>query len=291
MNPGLIIFIIDESEIMNNQYGISTSIEMASEFVNSFISDLISRCYCGMQIMRWAYILVVGHENDRQNEKGILLSGWIDDIASQEVYESVCTDSLHEEKHTKCYPKFVKLRTNGMCSSQLNALELTYQWIKEWKDDALMNRNIARMPVPLIINISSGKFYCNDIYEDFHNKLLEIRNRIDSVVFPDGSPLVCNIVLDKECTPSMFPYRCPNRDEEANLFTLSTTIPKTLTNYYNWGYADDLINTACLRGNERLFLSNMSVDKLRAFGSSIIGFYTHEWCGMCVGQPNNLLDE
>lgn len=290
MYPGLVIFIIDQSELMNNQYRTSTCIETASVLVNSFISDLILRCTCGEQIKRWTYIVAIGHEEDFNSEVNILLSGWIDDIANQG-YESMKTDSSQMEQVSNKYPEFVTLQTNGIHNSQLTALEHACRLLKEWKGDALMNRNIAHMPVPLLINISSGTLCNTEIFDNLSNKVIEMKDRIDRIVMPDGSPLICNIVLDKESTPSMFPHQCPSQEKEAYLFNLSSTIPKTLINYYNWGDADDLIHAACLKGKERLFLSNMSVDKIKAFGSSLIGFYTHEWCGMCVGQPNNLLDE
>lgn len=290
MYPGLIIFIIDQSEIMNNQYGTSTSIETASVLVNTFISDLCLRCLCGEQIKRWAYIVVIGHEEDFNSGVNILLSGWIDDIANQGL-ESVKTDSSQIEQASNEYLEFVTLQTNGIHNFQLNALELACHLLTEWKGGTLMNRNIAHMPVPLLLNISSGTLCNTEIYDGLGKKVTEMKDRIDSIVMPDGSPLICNIILDKESTPSMFPHQCPSREEEAYLFNLSSTIPKTLINYYNLGYAYGLNNSAWLKGKERLLLSNMPIDKIKAFCSSLIGFYTHEWCGMCVGHPNNLLDE
>lgn len=110
------------------------------------------------------------------------------------------------------------------------------------------------------------------------------------MVFPDGAPLICNIMLNKEYSPKLLPSQGSTTVEEALFFNASSNLPKALTNYYNKGYAVEFIDTACLKRNERLFISNLFIDKLEAFGTSLVNFYTHEWGGMCEGQPNNLLD-
>lgn len=132
MYPGFIIFIIDQSEIKNNQYGTSTSIETASVLVNTFISDLFLRCICGEQIKRWAYIVFIGHEEDFNRGVNILLSGWIDDVANQG-QESVKTDRPQIEQASNEYLEFVTLQTNGIHNFQLNALELACHLLTEWK--------------------------------------------------------------------------------------------------------------------------------------------------------------
>lgn len=124
-HSGLFIFIIDQSKFMNNQYNESKCIETASVFKNSFISDLMQRCWCGGKIARWAYIVIIGHGGEMNDNACLLFSGWVDDIAYQE-REIVNAKCSRFGSLSNNHLQFATLHVNGEYNSYLHAFESAY---------------------------------------------------------------------------------------------------------------------------------------------------------------------
>lgn len=302
---GLIVFVLDQSQFMNEEYNkYTTRMDVAAGFINSFILELIARCSSWRSnnefyIRSCAHVVVIGYGGKYSDGVQILLNSRIDEIAIDACEgrygNQVCLLDIIERK--ECNNTFVVPQANGYNDPIIAALELCCEYLESWRDFANEDFYIA---TPVLVNIGCGKIF--NVMSDLHvkNKLVEIKKRMDDIILPDGKAMIYNIVLDKEGVPNVFPCQAPRSEEERYLFNLSSEMPKVLTNFYNYQLANvckDRTNTQsfiendCFKGNEKLFISNLSVDKLKAFGYSLIDFHMHEWGGMYVGHPNDLLEE
>lgn len=283
--PGLVIFIIDQSEFMNVKCGTESNIETAAAFINSFIADLKPK-WIGALYRKIAYIVVIEHGgNEEEDGARIVLSGWIGDFIEQAYNNSFENETQELLANQQLIYKWVMPHANG-CSNLVDALELACTLLNDWNYDF----------APLLINISNGKSFGGLANDDYISQLTDIKDRIEKIAISDGSPLICNIVLNEDSDSTFFSSRCHIRKKDSCLYNLSSFIPKTLTNFYNWRcYGTEelerLRHIPTLQGTERLFFKNPSLNVLKALGSSFIAFYTHEWCGMYVGHPNDLLNE
>lgn len=301
-HPGLILFILDKSIAMDDIYGESSCIEAATRVINTLINDLIMDNYDS--IMRgggkMVYLAIIEHGGcDNEENINVLCNGWLRDyeFKREEIVEKKCSD---EEERIIEFNLFRWAEPHAKGEGNVaGAFEMACEYLEGWSQRGGDNLNWS--PVPLVINLISGQN--TGLLLDDNYRMERITKRIKSMVFPDGNPLVFNMVINTSNKMTVFPDQCPEDTVEACLYNLSSIIPKTLSNFYNHGYAEagrfnyeglrngmDLLWTKKkLTGKERLYVSNLSVADLIAFGRSLLDFFNMEWCGMCVGEPNPLL--
>ena len=80
-NPGLLIFLVDQSGSMENtlldkNYNLA---QMVSDAINSILNMLLYKNCYGEEIRRTSFVCIIGYGSDWDNAE-ILLAEWIDNI-------------------------------------------------------------------------------------------------------------------------------------------------------------------------------------------------------------------
>lgn len=210
-NPGLIIFMVDQSFFMDKELGTGrlTRSQYAADIVNRSINETILRFTDGIYTKESVYIVVIGYGSDERNDHAeILLYGSIKELLTPPKY-------LYLRKEEKRILDGVEGFINIVCDIPIwiepqsvwsvpmaSAFNLAFQIIDEWvnKDrvrQATLNAIHGQScfdPVPFVINISQG------IPSDDINVIKENVKKIKNIVCKDGNPLICNVHLsDHAC--------------------------------------------------------------------------------------------
>lgn len=208
--PGHIVFLIDGGASMITSYNYDEiRISFAERCVNEIIHNIIGECISGLRLRNQVFISVYLYTID-----GVKLL-LVDDITMLVTkYKNNLNDWLRDNT-----PAFIKdLEVSACGGGRLSeTLSMVAEEMKLWKlaikeggrfirslsEDSghlLFKYGEFREPskAPLIINITKG-FPTLDNEEDV---LLEV-NIIKSISFPDGSPLLFNVLIplfdDREC--------------------------------------------------------------------------------------------
>lgn len=289
-HPGLVVMLIDQSIAMGDEYGTTICSTFVSKTINSLISELIKRNRNGYDIVNRAYIVLIGHGgNENVN---ILKSGWLSDYELNPIKRenvamkySDCSGGIIEIDCSQ--PIWVLPSAEGI-GNLSDALGIIYQLIDDWRCCRKEKEDVNLSPVPLVINFHSGDMCGISMGTKISNEVLYIVEKIKHIEFPDGEPLVCNIVINANMATRVFPMHCPTDEIESFLYNASSIIPNSMKNLYNRGYTNFSIYDG-LVGAERLFVSNISAENMMPFCRSIFDLFYFEWCGMCAGEQNPLL--
>lgn len=134
-HPGLVVFILDQSAVMEDRYGVTKNSTIVSKTINSLISELIYRNWYGYEIVNRAYIVVIGHGgNENVNT---LNSGWLSDYELNPIKKENVTmkysDSLGGIVECDCsQPIWVSPYADGI-GNLCDAFGIIYQLIDDWK--------------------------------------------------------------------------------------------------------------------------------------------------------------
>ena len=242
-NPGLIIFLINQSKSMEAPWGEGKTLaEQASISLNRSISEMGMRCFSGSRYIDSAYIVIIGHGGKNNSmEAELLRSGSI---------ATLCTDDTIPVQHLKQMipdgaggtltmdlelKQFVTPKSVGRASMS-NAFQLASALVNEWvtrsretvdEDGNPITRDDSLDPVPLIINISDGEpIDCEADVRKYASEIMDIN-------CPDGNPLIFNIHLSvcggKEiCMPMTDSILPPNDKMSKLLFDISSALPETM---------------------------------------------------------------
>lgn len=256
-HPGLIIILLDKSIAMNNRYRKSTSFDVALKVIDNLYWKLFN--HNGMR--KEVYMVLLEYEGANSIK---MQKGWIEEL----------------------FLKIEPLLDN--ISNLPKALKKVEEIIMSWKNTWQDKSHFEWLPVPMVINFHSGDWSGMSCSNDAIEQTNLVINKINQIDFPDGKPLMCNIVVNSTYSSDFFPNLCPEDKIGACLYNASSIIPKSMKNLYNSNTCLPLKNK--LIGNERLFASNLDVDDLCDFCNSLFDLFNFEWCGMCVGVPNPLLE-
>ena len=258
IHPGLVIILLDKSIAMNNKYQMSTSLEIASKVIDSIYLRLIN--HNGTRHEVFLFLIEYGEANSIKIQKG-----WITDFSL----------------------KLEPLADNT--SSYLDALRKVEEIIISWKNAWQVESHFDMFPVPMVINFHSGDWSGMSCSNNAIEQTNLVINKINQIDFPDGKPLICNIVVNSTYSSDFFPNLCPEDKIGACIYKASSVIPLSMKNLYNDYYTHFPLKKKLI-GNERLYASNLEVDDMCNFCNSLFDLFTFEWCGMCVGAPNPLLE-
>lgn len=193
-NPGLIIFIVDQSDSMKTVYEDGRRFaEVAAESVNKSILELILRFTSGTQIKDSAFIAIITHGGIDKNNARLYR---IDKIS--ELFNS----PLRVERHNKTIPDgacgmieidwdlpiIIESRAEGE-SNLSEALDIASNLIQEWRgrEEIDCARDISLDPIPLIVNITT------DIIS-YESELVQGANRLKEIEMEDGNPMLLNCI-------------------------------------------------------------------------------------------------
>jgi len=228
--PALIIFLLDQSGSMDDQFGnnsASTKAEVLADAINDIIMEVGERCLSNGEIRNRFELAVIGYGQDDNHAQsawqGNLRGRWI--VSISEVFENPL--GVREEA-----PYWISPIANvgtPMANAFNNAFRLANDWIN-WG-------NHSECFPPIIINISDGA--PTDAGSNNKNLLREIEN-INGLRTALGNPLVLNIhISDGKGDALLFPETI-NANGTTQYAKLLFNISSTLTS--------DMIESARLKG-------------------------------------------
>lgn len=216
-NPGLIIFIVDQSESMNTLYKDGRSFaEVAAGSINKSISELALRCTNGTQIKEVVFIAIITHGGFGNNNARLYRIDKINELFNSplRVENRKKTIPLPDGEGEMIIfeiefdlPIIIESRAEGKANLS-EAFDLASNLIREWRErednDCDYPREISMDPIPLIVNIAPGHL-------SYGADLVQRANRIKGIEMEDGNPMILNCVCTKNHLTDDFPLR--NRDE------------------------------------------------------------------------------
>lgn len=240
-NPGLIIILVDQSGSMSREWTDGKSLaEQTAMVINRCIAEMGYRFTAGTTVKESANIVLIGYGGDSSYEAQLIRSGSIREFVEQPIRREVIKKKEYN-REMGFYEIDFEIPINiepiaGYVTPMGSALTLAESIVKEWVNRT-DNRDKAKDPVPLIINISDGAPTDEDGYvmTDF-SPVVNIANSIKSINCPDGNPLIFNIHLSADCNTEevQFPEsksQLPSGDELSGLlYDMSSSLPDTMVN-------------------------------------------------------------
>lgn len=267
-NPGYIIFLIDQSGSMGENYtGGKNKSEFTSLVINRTINDLIFTNSAGDKIKDRVFISLIGYGGKGGNSvddiRSDYLSAFADSPLRIEKIKKKVSDGagglveIDEEMAIYVEPTSPQ---NGL-TPMAEALDFAKQLIEGWIAKKPEN------PAPVIINVSDGMPYTGNNPLDDIEKTKSTANAIMNINTGDGNPLIFNVHLGQPPFNETKFSSAENEvaDQEGKLlFKISSKVPET---YREAARKHEFVTSEDSRG----FVSNAGPEtliKFINFGSS-----------------------
>ena len=267
-NPGYIIFLIDQSGSMGEDYtGGKNKAEFTSLVINRTINDLIFTNSAGDKIKDRVFISLIGYGGKGGNSvddiRSDYLSAFADSPLRIEKIKKKVSDGagglveIEEEMAMYVEPT---CPPNGL-TPMAEALDFAKQLIEGWITKKPDN------PAPVIINVSDGMPYTGSNPIDDIEKTISTANSIMNINTGDGNPLIFNVHLGQ---PPFNETKFSSTESEVSdeegkiLFKFSSKVPET---YREAARKHEFVTDVDSRG----FVSNAGPEtliKFINFGSS-----------------------
>lgn len=267
-NPGYIIFLIDQSGSMGENYtGGKNKSEFTSLVINRTINDLIFTNSAGDKIKDRVFISLIGYGGKGGNSvddiRSDYLSAFADSPLRIEKIKKKVSDGagglVEIEEEMAIYVEPTSPR-NGL-TPMAEALDFAKQLIEGWITKKPEN------PAPVIINVSDGMPYTGNNPLDDIEKTISTANGIMNINTGDGNPLIFNVHLGQPPFNETKFSSAENEvaDQEGKLlFKISSKVPET---YREAARKHEFVTSEDSRG----FVSNAGPEtliKFINFGSS-----------------------
>lgn len=200
-NPGLFVILVDQSGsmIMESQKIHVPLASIAADSINYLINEIINTATKPVGdddevVKNYCKIVVIGYGADMDNPIQILCSENLPDLAEKWRLEK--TNTVFGNLLLRNFVKPVA----GAVTPMESAFKEAYNQIERW---AMEGHNGAKDPSPVVINITDGAPTNEEGYVteeavlgtgEVVQKLFDIKS------FPDGAPVVFNIMLNTEST-------------------------------------------------------------------------------------------
>lgn len=265
-NPGLIVILVDQSGSMSIEWTDGKSLaEQTAMVINRCIAEIGFRFTAGTTVKESANIVLIGYGGDPSYEAQLIRSGSIREFIEQPIRREVVKKKEYN-REMGFYEIDFEVPINiepvaGYVTPMGSALMLAESIVKEWVNRT-DDRDAAKDPVPLIINISDGAPTDEDGYvmTDF-SPIVNIANSIKSIDCPDGHPLIFNIHLSADCNTEevQFPESKSQLPDELSclLYDMSSSLPDTMVD------SAKLCGFPNVRAGVKTFMSN--VNKVEQF--------------------------
>lgn len=267
-NPGYIIFLIDQSGSMGEDYtGGKNKAEFTSLVINRTINDLIFTNSAGDKIKDRVFISLIGYGgkggNSVEDIRSDYLSVFADSPLRIEKIKKKVSDGagglveIEEEMAMYVEPTCPR---NGL-TPMAEALDFAKQLIEGWITKKPDN------PAPVIINVSDGMPYTGSNPIDDIEKTISTASSIMNINTGDGNPLIFNVHLGH---PPFNETKFSSTENEVSddegkiLFKISSKVPET---YREAARKHEFVTDVDSRG----FVSNAGPEtliKFINFGSS-----------------------
>lgn len=229
-NPGLIIFIVDQSESMNTLYEDGRSFaEVVSESVNKSILKLTSRFTSGTQIKDSVYVAIITHGGieNAQLHRIDKISQLINTPLRVEKYNKTISDGAGCMIELDFdIPIIIEPEAKGI-SNITKSFDIAYKIIQSWRDGFEYKSNCRDKcadPIPIVINFASEDIICDA-------ELMQSTNRIKGIELDDGNPMILNCICANENHKDDF--LLGNTDEIASYIPQEKIIGFKLSGYPN----------------------------------------------------------
>ncbi len=226
-NPGLFIFLIDQSRSMSHKLGgtLRSKSQEAADAINRQIYELIYRCTKSDGVRDYFDIGIIGYGTEANTARSLIKDGDLVPISNlaenplrMEKRKETITDPEGNDVESEFeFPVWFEPVANSN-TPMVQALKLAQEWIEDW-----IAEHSDSYP-PVVINISDGAATDGDP--------LEVAQDIMSLSTSDGNVLVwnCHLSSVKDEKPLTFPSDTgilPANDKFANqLFEMSSVLPE-----------------------------------------------------------------
>lgn len=214
--PGLIIFLIDQSGSMSDDFGVSESkADFATKAVNRAINELILTNADGATIKDRCFLSLIGYGQSVAELRSDYLNALADSpIRINKVKKKVSDGAgglVEIEDEMPIWFESVAENGTPMSEALEIAFDLCQKWIQQKPDH----------PVPIVLNISDGM--PND-----KSTALASAQKVMNLSCADGNILLLNVHITKGGVPLTFPNSDMNlhNDHSKLLYNMSSTIPQ-----------------------------------------------------------------
>lgn len=199
-NPGLVIFMIDQSASMSQiGYEGRPLAETAADIMNSMIDELTLKFMLGERVRECAHVVIIGYGGTEDSmEAELLCSGSIAQLFAEDripvkrfvvMIPDGTGGTIPMDYEIKQYVTPTSVGVGQMSNAFQLASELVKEWLTRAKEGYSITRDDRLDPIPLIINISDGDLV------DCEADVLKYANEIMDITIPDGNPLIANILM------------------------------------------------------------------------------------------------
>lgn len=226
-NPGLFIFLIDQSRSMSHKLGgtLRSKSQEAADAINRQIYELIYRCTKSDGVRDYFDIGIIGYGTEANTARSLIKDGDLVPISNlaenplrMEKRKETITDPEGNDVESEFeFPVWFEPVANSN-TPMVQALKLAQEWIEDW-----IAEHSDSYP-PVVINISDGAATDGDP--------LEVAQDIMNLSTGDGNVLMwnCHLSSVKDEKPLTFPSDTgilPANDKFANqLFEMSSVLPE-----------------------------------------------------------------
>ena len=237
-NPGLLIFIVDQSEITSSlcEDGLSLA-QKASDAVNRCVFYMGMRFTSGCTIKPSTYIAIITHGGKPDNTALLVCMDTIDKLLAnpKRIEHQKTVIIFDKEPYEIDYdiPIQIESTSNGR-PNLLDAFSCAINVIKSWQQRENYNETQIRDknldPVPIIVNIMHESIPCDNV-------LFSIVNKIKKTTLVDGNPLIVNCILSSDDKGEDLPP--VNSAVESDIDKIASYIPKELVKEFKMsGFVD-----------------------------------------------------
>lgn len=247
-NPGLIIFMIDQSGSMctsssyNNLKLCENAVNSVNNVVNELILKLTESDSDGDEIVKRSLKLVIIGYGGPNDEAYIILDKWIDEVATEYPIGTVKVATREGTFPQDCY--IVVDPVADMYTPMAEAMALAKKKISDWVSSHTSNDD----PTPILINISDGA------PTDSGTDVIRHANAIKSLQMPDGNPQIFNIHISGNSKKDVrFPRDNNGLDSCASLlYDISSEVSSDLIE------AIPQLTGQNIQGGEKMMMSNVA---------------------------------
>lgn len=224
-HPGYIIFLIDQSGSMSEDYADGrTKAEFTALVINRTINEIINTNMDGDKVKDRVFISLIGYGGGGGNSVDDIRSDYLSEFSNsplrlEKMKKKVSDGAGGLVEIDEEMPIFVEPVANGL-TPMGEALKFAKQLIEGWISKKPDN------PAPVIINISDGLPYEGN-NGDEPNKTITVGKDLMNVNTDDGNPLIFNIHIGDGGQEISFEENANNLpyDEAKVLFEISSKVP------------------------------------------------------------------
>lgn len=232
--PGLFVFLLDQSGSMQGNWGADTTrskAELVADVLNRFLRDLTLRCAKGVEIRKRIHIGVLGYGNS-------VNSAFLGSLSGRDTVDiaEVASNPARVEERTKResdgaggvievpskFPIWVDANASGNSTPMKEAFFEAKNVVSNW---------LAAHPdgyPPIVINITDGEYSTGVPVQDAKSLM--------SLLTSDGHVLLFNIhISELTSSPSYFPSSSVSLSNQyaKELFDMSSELPKSMVSKAN----------------------------------------------------------